>query len=228
MKPLKREKTEGGGISLVWILLEKVSWKWADSFEGSKKTFSSSFPQRSKKCAPLFLRQLKLIPAFHVKLGHFATGWEKQSTPQLFGKKNNNIYIKFNTSVKARGGGGGEGKQDRPQGRRSCVATVEDQLLALTFLFSLVCLLVCFLLFTVLHLDCTPLHFSLTDAFFFLLLLFFFKNSKNRREEEKNKVPFLRDDVLYPFFFFADQIPMPPSRLPSFFFFFLFLRNRLK
>lgn len=190
-----------------------MCWKWADSFESSKKTISSSFPQRSKNVLRSSSVSLKLIPGFHVKLGHFATGWEKQSTPLLFGKKNKKIYIyiKFNTSVEARGGG----RKTRPtagssllrgDGRRSTAA--------LTFLFSLVC----FLLFTVLHLDCTPLHFSLTDAFFFSLIIIFLRIEKREEKRKKNKVPFLRDDVLFPFF--ADQIPMPPSHLPYFFIFF--------
>lgn len=145
-----------------------MCWKWADSFESSKKTFSSSFPQRSKNVLRSSSVSLKLIPGFHVKLGHFATGWEKQSTPLLFGKKKQkNIYI---YKVQHFRGSAWGGRKTRPtagspllrgDGRRSTAA--------LTFLFSLVC----FLLFTVLHLDCTPLHFSLTDAFFFLLLLFF-------------------------------------------------------
>lgn len=68
------------------------------------------------------------------------------------------------------------------------------------------CLFVCLLLFTVLHLDCTPLHFSLTDAFFFT---FFLKNSKKKRGG-KNKEPFLRHD--FPFFFLLieSQCSAPP------------------
>lgn len=192
-----------------------MCWKWADSFESSKKMFSSSFPQRSKNVLRSSSVSLKLIPGFHVKLGHFATGWEKQSTPLLFGKKKQkNIYIYKVQHFRGSAWGGKKNKTDRrvaaPAWRRSKINCCFN----LSFFVGL---------FSAIYSIALRLHtiaFQFDWCFFFSLIIIFLRIEKREEKRKKNKVPFLRDDVLFPFF--ADQIPMPPSYLPYFLFFFNF------